>query len=292
MARASAWILAFRPKTLTAAVIPIVVGTALASQHPHGWQPWVSVCALLAALLIQVATNLFNDAIDFKKGADTAERLGPKRVTQSGLIHARRVMVAGIFCLMMAFAFGIPLVLRGGWPIVGIGVISLILAYAYTGGPFPLAYQGLGDLFVFVFFGLIAVSGVVYLQVGEWTLESFVAGAQVGLLSTVLIAINNYRDYEQDRKAGKLTLAARFGGRFAKGEVLLLLAVSYLLGLFWWTKSFEAAAWLPLLSLPIAAEVAQGIVRLPPCAALNRYLARAAGTQLLFGGLLSIGFIL
>ncbi len=292
MSRLTAWILAFRPKTLTAALIPIVVGSALASQHPHGWQLWVSVCALLSALFIQIATNLFNDAIDFKKGADNANRLGPKRVTQSGMIESRQVMWAGFFCLLLALGFGLPLVVRGGWPIIGIGVVSLALAYAYTGGPFPLAYRGLGDLFVFVFFGLIAVSGVVYLQVGEWTLESFVAGAQVGLLSTVLIAINNYRDFEEDRKVGKLTLAARFGGRFAQAEILLLLAVSYMLGLFWWTKSFEAAAWMPLLSLPVAAEVARGVIRLPPSQALNRYLARAAGTQLLFGGLLSLGFLL
>lgn len=147
------WILALRPKTLTAAVVPVIVGSGVAALHPLGWKPWISVFALLSACFIQIATNLFNDAIDFKKGADTNERLGPRRVTQSGMLSSRSVMMGGVIALVFAMGFGIPLVIRGGLPIVAIGLVSVLLAYAYTGGPYPLAYRGLGDLFVFIFLG-------------------------------------------------------------------------------------------------------------------------------------------
>lgn len=286
------WILALRPKTLTAAIVPVVVGSGVAALHPMGWKPWISVCALFSAAFIQIATNLFNDAIDFRKGADTHERLGPKRVTQLGLLSSRRVMMGGIIALLVALGFGIPLVVHGGVLIIGIGLASLVLAYAYTGGPYPLAYRGLGDLFVFLFFGLIAVGGVVYLHTGQWTDASLVAGAQVGLLCTVLIAVNNLRDHHQDRAVQKWTLAARFGPRFARVEIVLLLFAAYSLGIWWWSRGFTAAALLPLLSLPLALAVILGVVRSEPSDRFNRFLALAAGTQLLFGSFLTLGLTL
>ena len=148
------WILAFRPKTLTAALVPVGVGTALPLGLGLGSKPGLAVLALISALFIQIGTNLVNDASDFKKGADTAERIGPKRVTQSGLLSPRTVLAGGLFCFLLAILFGIPLVLSGGWPLVWIGLFSVFAGYAYTAGPFPLAYLGLGDFFVLVFFGL------------------------------------------------------------------------------------------------------------------------------------------
>jgi 1,4-dihydroxy-2-naphthoate octaprenyltransferase len=286
------WILALRPKTLTAAIVPVVVGSAVAAIHPAGWTPWVSVCALLAAIFIQIATNLFNDAIDFAKGADTHARIGPQRVTQSGLLSSHVVMAGGVLALVIAVLLGIPLVIRGGAPIVVIGLVSLFLAYAYTGGPYPLAYRGLGDLFVFLFFGLIAVGGVVFLHTGEWTPAAMVAGAQVGLLGTVLIAVNNLRDHAQDRAVHKWTLAARFGPGFARGEIVCLMSAAYGLGGWWASQGYYEAALLPLLSLPLAFAVVRGVLRTEPSEKFNRFLAQAAGTQLLFGSFLTIGLAL
>lgn len=286
------WLLAFRPKTLTAAIVPIVVGTAVVGSSGSLIKWWVSGLALLASIFIQIATNLLNDAIDFKKGADTHERVGPQRVTQSGLISARTVMVGGFFFLFLALLCGIPLVVEGGWPIVVIGFVSMFLAYGYTGGPFPLAYLGLGDLFVFIFFGLIAVSGLVYLHTGEVTAEALVAGSQVGLLSTVLIAINNLRDVSQDRVANKRTLAVRFGERFVRIEIFALVAVSLGLGLFWVLRGEWVAGLLPLILVPFAIKLVNGVWRVSPSAEFNIFLAQSAKLHLGFGVLFALGLAL
>ncbi|MGE0764457.1 MAG: prenyltransferase, partial [Bdellovibrionales bacterium] len=204
----------------------------------------------------------------------------------------RQVMWAGGFCLLLAFIFGVPLVVVGGLPIVVIGLVSLAMTYAYTGGPYPLAYRGLGDLFVFLFFGLIAVGGMVLLHIGRWPVDAMVAGAQTGLLGTVLIAINNFRDHQQDLKVGKWTLAARFGARFARTEIICLLITAYALCFWWlWTGRVWAMA-LPLLSLPLAFKVARGVLNHEPSPIFNRFLGQAAGTQLVFGTLLALGLIL
>ncbi len=284
------WLSAFRPKTLTAAVVPIFVGTALVHAHDRGILPWVSGCALLAALLIQVATNLINDSIDFKKGADTAERLGPQRLTASGERSAKAVMVAGLMCLVLAFILGIPLVLHGGWPLVAIGIPSLFLAYGYTGGPFPLAYLGLGDLFVILFFGLIAVGGIYFLHTLSWSFDMIVAGLQVGCLATVLIAINNLRDVDQDLKAQKKTLAVRLGKRAVRYEIMVLMTISFVLQAYWWLRGFQIAAMLPLLVWPVAYQVLRGVYSYDPGVIYNRFLAKAAVVHLGFGLMLSLGF--
>jgi 1,4-dihydroxy-2-naphthoate polyprenyltransferase len=286
------WLLAFRPKTLTAAVVPVVVGTAIVYSSGATIHWWISIYALLASVFIQIATNLLNDAIDFKKGADTHERLGPMRVTQSGLIPHRKVMVAGFLFLILALGFGVPLVVQGGWPIVAIGVAAIFLAYGYTGGPFPLAYLGLGDVFVFIFFGLIAVGGVVYLQTGAVTVEAVVAGVQVGLLSTVLIAINNLRDIAQDRLANKRTLAVRFGERFVRVEVMSLIVMSLGLGTFWLVRSEWVAGLLPLLLIPVALKLVGGVWRVSPSAEFNVFLAQSAKLHLGFGVLFALGLSL
>lgn len=286
------WLLAFRPKTLTAAVVPIFVGTALARAYYTEVYIVLSVMAGLAAIFIQIATNLINDSIDFAKGADTEHRVGPQRVTQSGLLTSQSVMLGGFFFLALAVVCGIPLVLRGGLPIFYIGIPSLLLAYGYTGGPFPLAYRGLGDLFVVLFFGIIAVGGVYYLQTLEWSWPAGVAGLQVGFLATVLIAINNMRDMEQDKLVNKKTLAVRFGIGFARAEIIGLISMTFVLNAFWWVNGHTLAALLPLITLPLAIRLIKIIRTVEPSAQMNSLLAQAAALQLGFGLLLSVGLAL
>lgn len=283
--------LSLRPKTLTAAIVPIAVGSALVVAMGEEFLWWVSFYALLASLFIQMATNLFNDVIDFKKGADSQSRIGPTRVTQKGLVPEKWVWFFAIFFLALALGVGVILVMRGGWPIFWIGLISLFLAYAYTGGPYPLAYKGLGDLFVFLFFGLIAVTGLVYLHTLSWPREAFIAGAQVGLLSTILIVVNNMRDAEEDKKVGKMTLAARFGLGFSRMEVLTLTVSAYLLLFYWLSESHTWAFFLPLVVLPMSVRLLLNLWRHPPSSIYNEFLARAAFQHLLFGISLSIGFL-
>lgn len=250
------WVMAFRPKTLTAAFVPIICAAALATYLDEAWSWSYFFYLLIAAFSIQIATNLFNDAIDFEKGADK-ERLGPQRVTQSGLFDVKTVYtVARVFCVI-ALLFGVPLVLRGGLPILGIGLVSLLLAYGYTGGPYPLAYKGVGDIFVVLFFGVIAVTGSFYILTRIWSYDAFVLGLQVGFLATMLIAMNNLRDSETDAKVGKLTLAVRYGDEFVKIEILSLMALSYAL-LFYWIQRYHDILFLIFLfSLPIAYKIYQ-----------------------------------
>jgi len=286
------WILAFRPKTLTAALVPVVVGTALPYGLGLGSKPGLAVLALISALLIQIGTNLVNDASDFKKGADTAERIGPIRVTQSGLLSPRVVLFGGLFCFLLAIVFGIPLVLSGGWPLVWIGLLSVLAGYAYTAGPFPLAYLGLGDLFVLIFFGWVAVGGMVYLNSGHFESAAWVAGTQVGLLATVLIAINNLRDRTTDIKASKRTLPVRFGEKFAKAQIAFLCLAPFFGSLYWYLMGMRWAAGLPLLMLPLATSIVRKVDQTPPSPIYNQFLAQGAALHLGFGGLLSLGLVL
>lgn len=294
------WLLAARPKTLTAAIVPIFVGSALAwrmhqldsSTQPFTWSLSVVAWALLASIFIQIATNLVNDAIDFKKGADTEARIGPQRVTQSGIFSAKQVMGMAFVFFGLAVLCGIPLVQIGGWPILGIGLVSLLMGYSYTGGPFPLAYLGLGDLFVVLFFGLIAVGGVFFLHTHQYSPEALMAGLQVGLHCTVLIAINNLRDVHGDAQVGKRTLAVRLGVRMAKIEIVALCSLPFLLNIYWLSLGYVWAAVLPLLALPLAIKISKFILRHEPSAQYNQILAVGAGLHLVFGLLFTIGILL
>lgn len=287
-----ALLFAIRFKTLTAGVAPVVVATTLvvAQRKPVLW--WVSGLALMGALLIQMATNLFNDAIDFEKGADTKDRIGPTRVTASGQMTQRQVY--GIASLMLFFALvcGIPLVYQGGLVVVGIGLISMFLAYGYTGGPLPLAYWGLGDIFVILFFGLIAVGVTHYLHTFELlTSDALVAGLQTGLLATVLIAINNFRDMDQDRLVDKKTWAVRFGARFVRIEIAILVGLTFLLNFYWLTKEWWLAGLLPVLLIWKGYRLVRSIFIEPPSPRYNDFLGHAAQLQLLFTVSLSLGFV-
>jgi 1,4-dihydroxy-2-naphthoate polyprenyltransferase len=285
------WILAARPRTLGAAVIPVLAGTALAFAA-DAFDPFLTILILAAAILIQIATNYFNDAIDHDKGADTADRLGPTRATSSGLLSARAMMTGGIICLLVATVCAVPLVLRGGWPILALGILSLLLAYAYTGGPFPLAYLGLGDIFVVLFFGVFAVAGTYYLNALEVSSGALLAGLQIGLHSSVLLAVNNLRDLETDRAAHKRTLAARFGLAFARRETAALVMTPFALGIIWLPLGFFWAFLLPLITLPLAWWLARACLAAEPDRSVNQLLAQAAALHAAFGLLLALGFLL
>ena len=283
------WILATRPRTLGAAAIPVLAGAALAFAAGN-FDPLATLLIVACAALIQIATNYFNDALDHAKGADTAKRLGPTRATSSGLLAPRAVMRGGVICLALAVALSIPLVLHGGWPIVVIGIFSLFFAYAYTGGPFPLAYLGLGEIFVVLFFGIIAAAGTFYLNALEWSYGSLLAGLQIGLHSSVLLAVNNLRDIESDRAANKRTLAARFGLTFARRENAALVMAPYVLGLAWLPLGYLWAFLLPLMTLPLGWWLARACLEAQPDRSVNQLLAQAAALHAAFGLLLAIGF--
>lgn len=284
------WIMAARPKTLTAALGPIIVATALVQAEGHTIHWWISLCAFVSTLFIQIGTNLFNDALDFEKGADTEHRIGPTRVTQSGRFSARAVKIGGLLCFVIAAALGVPLVLEAGWPIVVIGLLSLLCGYLYTGGPYPLAYKGLGDLFVFVFFGWVATMGLFYIHVGTVTFSSFLMGTQMGLFSVALIAINNLRDYKQDELVDKRTLAVRLGPGLAKLQIALCLISPFLINLIYYFKyRWLAAAMLPILAMRFAVGLAKEIYETEPSQTYNQFLARASFTQILFAVLLACG---
>ena len=285
------WILAARPRTLGAAIIPVLAGAALAFAA-GALDPVVTSLILACAILIQIATNYFNDAIDHAKGADTAERLGPVRATSAGLLSARAMMTGGSACLVLAAVLAVPLVLRGGWPILALGLLSLILAYAYTGGPFPLAYLGLGEIFVVLFFGIFAVAGTFFLNTLEISWGSVLAGLQIGLHSSVLLSVNNLRDLETDRAANKQTLAARFGLTFARRENALLVMAPFVFGILWLPLGYLWAFLLPLVTLPLAWWLARACLEAAPARETNQLLAQAAALHASFGLLLALAFLL
>lgn len=280
------WLLAARPRTLSAAVVPVVVGLAVAARR-GALEIDVALATLGAALLIQIATNLANDYFDFRSGADAADRLGPTRITQAGLAEPDSVRNAAFMVLAGAALLGAFLVLHGGWPILAIGAASLISALAYTAGPFPLAHHGLGDLFVFLFFGVLAVVGTTYLQTGEIDPVALRASLPVGALSTAILVVNNLRDVASDRRAGKRTLAVRLGERGARLEYVVLVALAYL-GVILTARAAGAAALVALLPLPLALREVR-LVHARQGRELNASLASTSGLHLLTGLLLAAG---
>lgn len=275
-------LVAARPRTLSAALVPVWLGCAWAWHGRGVFDLVLALCTLGSALAIQVATNFFNDALDFRKGADTGKRLGPVRVTASGLLDPRAVMLLGAAFLGVACLLAWPLVAARGWPILAIGLPSLYFAFGYTGGPLPLAYRGLGEFFVLVFFGWVAVAGTVFVQTGDWDPFALVLGTQVGLLSVALIAINNLRDVEEDRTTGKRTLAVRFGVPWARRGILSCFALAFALGAVWGATGHPGAALAPLLALPTAWRVSHGVLRHEPGPSYNRLLAGTGLALLLF----------
>lgn len=285
MKKLLAWVVAARPKTLIAAVLPIAAATALAFQHPQ-FRGDLLLWALAAALCLQIATNFWNDYFDDIKGSDGEERLGPRRLLQLKLATRSQVKTVALLFNVASFLFAIPVFQERGWSLALLGVICLLLSVAYTGGPFPLAYLGLGELFVLVFFGWVATFFSYYVATAELSIPATVLGIQVGLLSCVLITINNLRDYPEDKKNQKNTLVVKFGKTFGFYLLGLELALPYLLALYW---SDFSRVYLVLLASPLASII---YVNMKKGLRPNQQLAFASLHALLFLSLWSLGILL
>ncbi|MGZ8649092.1 MAG: 1,4-dihydroxy-2-naphthoate polyprenyltransferase [Solirubrobacteraceae bacterium] len=285
--------MAARPRTLPAAVAPVLVGTALAATE--GTFRWLTfLAAMLGALFIQVGTNLSNDYSDARRGADREDRLGPVRVTAGGLVPPRQVLVATYVAFGLAVLAGVYLIATAGWELLLVGAASILAGVLYTGGPRPYGYEGLGEVFVFLFFGVVAVTGSYFAQTERLTWEAFVRAVPVGLLAAAILVVNNVRDLETDRRAGKRTLAVRLGRGRARGLYVAMVYGAFVCAMLpWLLGSDELSAWLglALLALPLAVPVV-GIVRSRTDGpSLNGALARTGMLQLVFCALLSAGIL-
>ena len=287
--RLRAWFFACRPKTLSVSLSPVLVGTAIA-WHDGGRVLWLPLLvAALGAALIQIGTNLFNDVGDFRRGTDTPDRLGPKRATAEGWLGAGVVEAAAWLAFALAFVCGIYLVEHGGWPIVIVGLASLGAGWAYTGGPVPIAYRPLGEVFVFIFFGLVAVGGSYYLQMLTLAPVAVFAATLVGLHAAAVITVNNYRDRDGDARNGKNTLAVLLGRPATRRLYSAEMLVPYtLLPVF--AASLGWRATLPLLSLPLALRLIRRFNSEAPGPVFNDILAATAGLQMTYALLLSLSF--
>ncbi len=289
----TAWFLAARPKTLPAGAMPVLIGTAMAFavDSPH----WPSaLAALLGALLIQIATNFANDYSDFVKGTDTEDRIGPVRAVQAGLISAQAMKRAMLITFALVFIPGAYILHRGGMPFLVIGLASILSGYLYTGGPYPLGYLGLGDLFVLVFFGPVAVGGTFYLQTYSLPSEVIVAGFAPGLFSVAILCVNNLRDADGDVLTGKKTLAVRFGKTFAKFEyliALLIAAAAIPIYLILKTGTHHWALFGMLALLPAIPNI-RTVFTNPDGPALNDALANTGKLLVVFSILFSIGWVI
>jgi 1,4-dihydroxy-2-naphthoate octaprenyltransferase len=292
ISKRAAWMLAVRPRTLPAAIAPVVLGSAMAIADKHfAWLP--AAAALMVALLLQIGVNLANDYFDSVKGIDTADRLGPPRVTQSGFIPAEQVKSGMILTMGVSLVPGVYLLIVGGWPVFLTGIACICAALAYSGGPFPLASHGLGDLFAFIFFGLVAVCGTYYVQALHLNRMVLLMGVIEGLLITAILVVNNLRDIHTDRQTGKRTLAVMIGERASRIEYLLLLGTAYAIPFILWLGG-RSSAWviLPIVSLPPALSLMRRVWSGSGGAILNQALANTARLSLLYSLLLSIGLIL
>jgi 1,4-dihydroxy-2-naphthoate octaprenyltransferase len=281
-----AWVLASRPKTLFAAVAPVLLGSALAFSHSKGNLP-AAIAALFGAICIQIATNLANDYWDAKKGADTADRLGPVRVTASGLLKPRTVFLGMVFFFLLATAAGVFLTLRAGWPVVAIGLASILFGILYTAGPFSLAYLGLGEVFTFLFFGLVATAGTYFVQALSYSPDAVLLGVMPGCYSVVLIALNNLRDRATDQQVNKKTLAVRFGEKFARIEILLFLFIPSIVPLF--ILQFHGGGWLCAMAAFLSAlRVGAPLAQLRDPRMINDLLPHAGIANLFLAILVSV----
>jgi 1,4-dihydroxy-2-naphthoate octaprenyltransferase len=287
------WFMAARVRTLPAAVAPVLVGTALAVAETDHLRVGAFVAALLGAIFIQVGTNLSNDYSDARRGADTEDRLGPVRVTAGGLVPPRQVLIATYVSFGLAVLCGIYLVAVAGWVILLIGAASILAGVLYTGGPRPYGYEGLGELFVFLFFGVVAVTGSHYAQTEDLTWEAFALAVPVGLLASAILVVNNVRDLETDRRAGKRTLAVRLGRNRARGLYAGMVYGAFLTApVPWILGSLSAWLFLPWVLLPLAVSLVRIVRNHTDGPTLNAALARTGLLQLLFCTLLSAALLL
>jgi 1,4-dihydroxy-2-naphthoate octaprenyltransferase len=285
-----AWLLAVRPKTLPAGAMPVILASALAFADGT-FRLLPALVALVCALGIQIATNFINEIYDFRKGADTVERLGPTRTVAAGIISERTMIRVSAGLMISVFILGLYLVSVGGWPVLLIGVLSLLFAWAYTGGPFPIAYSGLGDVFVFIFFGLVAVGGTYYVQALTLSLPVIAAAAVPGAFSVNILLVNNIRDIETDLRVGKMTLPARIGAPRARILYVFLTVIAYVMPLYLVISGYSAWCLLCLLSLPLAVGMVRKLYR-SEGRDLNQVLAGTGKVLTVHGALLSLGLII
>jgi 1,4-dihydroxy-2-naphthoate octaprenyltransferase len=287
------WFMAARVRTLPAAVAPVLVGTALAVAETDHLRVGAFVAALLGAIFIQVGTNLSNDYSDARRGADTEDRLGPVRVTAGGLVPPRQVLIATYVSFGLAVLCGVYLVAVAGWVILLIGAASILAGVLYTGGPRPYGYEGLGELFVFLFFGVVAVTGSHYAQTEDLTWEAFALAVPVGFLASAILVVNNVRDLETDRRAGKRTLAVRLGRDRARGLYAAMVYGAFLTApVPWILGSLSPWLFLPWILLPLAVSLVRTVRNHTDGPTLNAALGRTGVLQLLFCTLLSAALLL
>ena len=286
------WLMAARPRTLPAALAPVLVGTALAG-FQHAFHPLRFVAALLGAIFIQVGANLSNDYSDARRGADAEDRLGPVRVTAGGLVPPRQVLVATYVSFGLAVLIGIYLIVVAGPLLLVIGAASILAGVLYTGGPRPYGYEGLGEVFVFLFFGVVAVAGSYFVEVRHLDWEAFALSVPVGLLAAAILIVNNVRDIDSDRRAGKRTLAVRLGRERTRVMFAATLALAFVLALATWVLG-PLTAWVALcwLAIPLAASLVRLVATHTDGPSLNGALARSGMLQLVFCVLLSAGLLL
>jgi 1,4-dihydroxy-2-naphthoate octaprenyltransferase len=286
------WLVAARPRTLPAAVAPVLVGTALAGLDDV-FHPLRFACALVGSVFIQVGTNLANDYSDARRGADTEDRLGPVRVTAGGLMPPRQVLVGTWIAFGIAVAAGAYLVAVAGWELLLVGAASIAAGVLYTGGPRPYGYEGLGEIFVFLFFGIVAVVGSFYVQVERLRWEAFAVAAPVGLLAAAILVVNNVRDIETDRRAGKRTLAVRLGRLRARRLFAVMIVLSYLAPVaIWAAGGLTYCVMLPLLSAPLAVPLMRTVGTRTDGASLNAALAGTGRLLAVYSVLLAAGILL
>lgn len=286
------WLRAARPQTLAAALVPVMTGAALA--YGDGLFRWdTSLVALFCAFGIQVGTNFANDYFDFIKGADTPDRIGFERATASGLIQPRQMRRAVIIVMLISFIAGLYLVWVGGWIILVVGLLSLLFGILYTGGPYPLGYNGLGDIFVFIFFGIVAVTATYYVNALHWSMDSLIASFPIGALCVNILVVNNLRDVEQDAVSGKRTLGVMFGENWLKAEYILMVAMAYLVPFFmYFGYGYPKTIFLPALSLPFAALLVRQILFNQDKRLLNKTLERTSQLMILYGVLFAAGILM
>jgi 1,4-dihydroxy-2-naphthoate polyprenyltransferase len=286
------WLMAARVRTLPAAIAPVLVGTALAGWL-HVFHPLRFIAALIGAIFIQVGTNLSNDYSDARRGADAEDRLGPVRVTAGGLVPPHQVLVATYASFGVAVLAGVYLIVVAGWQLLLVGAASILAGVLYTGGPRPYGYEGLGELFVFLFFGIVAVAGSFFVQVRHLNWEAFALAVPVGLLAAAILVVNNVRDTDSDRRAGKRTLAVRLGRPRTRTMFATIVYLAYLLAPVTWIfgpmKAWMLLAW---LTLPLAAEIVRTVRNRTDGRSLNQALAQTGMLQLAFCMLLSAGLLL
>ncbi|PTY02695.1 1,4-dihydroxy-2-naphthoate octaprenyltransferase [Opitutaceae bacterium EW11] len=287
----SIWFHASRPRTLPAAIAPVVAASALA-WHDGLFRGWAALTCLGFALLIQIGTNFANDYYDFVKGADTAKRVGPTRAVAAGWVAPGTMRTAMLIVFGAAFILGLTLLEFGGWPLLVVGVTSILCGIAYTGGPYPLGYNGLGDIFVFIFFGLVAVCATYFVQAGSVTANAVLIAIGVGALATNILVVNNDRDVDTDRVAGKRTLVVRFGRMYAWWQYVVCLILAFAVPVLLWSRGFRLWVLLPLVLVPVGVTHARRLKTGRTPAELIALLGDTGKLLALYALLLGAGLLL